>query len=113
MGRDKNMMYLRFIICLSVGLLGLGMFLKALFDGPLYDWDLVADFKKMASDISRKRRYVQIDMAPNENSVRLASAVVAERRRIARTRDLLPSDISATPSNIAPRHPADLIPTLN
>lgn len=54
-GRDGRfaMLYLRFVVCLAVGLAGMCLALKTLLDGFFGDWDIAADLQR---SLRRPRR---------------------------------------------------------
>jgi len=96
-------MYFRFIICLTIGLLGVALVLRTLFDALFLDWNFVEDFRKMFSGFGRKRqRYVLLD-GPN-GKTRLSTRLIEERRRVSRAREqeFLPSIEPAAGIRIQP-----------
>lgn len=85
------MLYIRFIIFLAIGLFGVAMLLKTLLDALFVDWDVTGDMRRLAEDISKRRRYVRMEkQAAKAGAVSLATrGVVEERQRVAREEQFL------------------------
>lgn len=66
------MMYMRFILCLGIGLFGLGIVLKMLIDLVFQDFDPILEAKHYVSDLSRRRRYVTLLSDEDEHAGRLS-----------------------------------------
>ena len=66
------MLYMRFILCLGVGLFSLAAVLKMLIDLVLQDWDPVTGIQRYVAEVSRRRRYVTLDDEGVEEAGRLS-----------------------------------------
>jgi len=55
------MLYLRFVICLGVGLFGVALVLSTLMDALLSEWDMVSDVQGILAKLSRKNRVVGVE----------------------------------------------------
>lgn len=51
------MMYLRFAGCLAFGLFGVALFLMAIFDSILVDWDITADIRSWFRSFFHQEKY--------------------------------------------------------
>jgi hypothetical protein len=49
------MLYLRFVVCLAVGLFGVSMVMSTLMDALLSDWDVVDEMRKFVAGLSKKQ----------------------------------------------------------
>ncbi|MFC1679508.1 hypothetical protein ACFL2T_04795 [Elusimicrobiota bacterium] len=91
------MLYFRFILCLAIGLLGVALLMKTLLDSLFVDWDVTGDVKRMAEDLSKKRRYVRMQKETGRSGARVSATalavrgVVDERRRVAKEKQFLAS----------------------
>jgi len=58
------MLYMRFMLCLGFGLIGMSFLLKTLIDEVFLDWDMVGDIRHYFRELSRRNRrarYLQDD----------------------------------------------------
>jgi hypothetical protein len=56
------MLYMRFVICLAVGLFGLALLMSTMMESVLVDWDMDSDLKALKNRLAQRdrRRYVLI-----------------------------------------------------
>ncbi|MFA6030697.1 MAG: hypothetical protein WC969_12640 [Elusimicrobiota bacterium] len=60
------MLYMRFVLCLGFGLFGISLLLKTLIDALFLEWDVVGDAVRYFDGVSRRRRYVTLELQPIE-----------------------------------------------
>jgi len=52
------MLYLRFVVCLAIGLFGVALFMSTLMDALLSEWDLAAEVQGMLAKFSKKHNQI-------------------------------------------------------
>ncbi|MFH1724104.1 MAG: hypothetical protein ABII00_05715 [Elusimicrobiota bacterium] len=100
------MMYLRFAICLAVGLFGIAVFLKTVLDAVAQEWDAEGDFRKLGAALSLEqgRGYVFMD-EDGRMPGRMAGRIIRERKTAAREKQFLAPP--ETENILLPAPPAD------
>lgn len=96
------MLYLRFMICLAVGLIGISLVLKTLMDVLFNDWDVEGDLQKAWQEMSKKSKRYTAPESARRRPTRLATR--APRQTTVAT-EFLGGTTSASPVSLAPPLP--------
>jgi len=100
------MLYFRFILCLGIGLVGVAIVLKTLFDVLFEDWDVIADIRAMWADLSRRsKRIILVEPALEGKVAKLSTRLVEDRTTIETRRAYREKQFLAPPDTSTLRIP--------
>ena len=82
---DEHMAYMRFMICLAIGLTGVCMVLKTLLDTLFADWDVISDFQMVAHKPSFHHHSAKLleDEIVDKDAPKLATRMDPRKRETA------------------------------